>query len=272
MGQVFLAQHALLKRPTAVKLLHPDQMNEETLARFEREVQLASQLSHPNTIEIYDYGHTPEGVFYYAMEYLTGLSLAELIEREGPLPAARVAHILDCTCRSLREAHGQGLVHRDIKPQNIMLCQRGGESDVVKVLDFGLVKPVNSQEATKITRTMGVIGTPLYMAPERLKEPDSNDPKSDIYSLGAVGFNLLTGRDIFYDVSDVDVYYHVINTVPPRASELVSDVPLELDQMIADCLAKDPDMRPSSVAAMLKTLRSLSSRWTSENAEAWWSK
>ena len=270
MGQVFLAQHALLKRPTAVKLLHPDQMNDETHARFEREVQLASQLSHPNTIEIYDYGHTPEGVFYYAMEYLTGINLDDLIRREGPIPAARVAHILAATCRSLREAHAQGLVHRDIKPQNIMLCQRGGESDVVKVLDFGLVKPVSSMEATKITKTMGVIGTPLYMAPERLRDPESNDPKSDIYSLGAVGFNLLTGHDIYHDVSDVDVYYHVINTVPPRASDYIADLPPALDQLIADCLAKDPNERPASVVAMLEILAVLPGEWTDSEANAWW--
>ena len=269
-GQVFFAQHALLKRPTAVKLLHPEQLNDETIARFEREVQLASQLQHPNTIEIYDYGQTPEGVFYYAMEYVNGLTLAKLIELERELPAARVAFILESTCKSLREAHGRNLVHRDIKPQNIMLCQRGGESDVVKVLDFGLVKPVESHDATKITKTMGVIGTPLYLAPERLRDPGVDDPRSDIYALGAVGYNLLTGRDIFYDVSDVDVYYHVLNTVPPRVSELLPDVPNELDQMIADCLSKDVDSRPASVDAMLEILRDLASDWTPADADAWW--
>lgn len=272
MGQVYAAQHALLKRPTAVKLLRPEQINDEMMARFEREVQLASQLSHPNTIEIYDYGQTSEGIFFYAMEYLRGITLSKLIEREGPIPHARVVHILGSACRSLREAHGQGFVHRDIKPQNIMLCLRGGESDVVKVLDFGLVKPMASHEATKITKTMGVIGTPLYMAPERLRNPESNDPASDIYSLGAVGFNLLTGRDIFHDVSDVDVYYHVINTVPKRVSEFVTNVPAKLDQVIADCLAKEANARPASVSAVLNILDSLPGKWADADAEDWWQK
>lgn len=270
MGQVYLAQHALLKRPTAVKLLHPENLSVESIARFEREVQLSSKLSHPNTIEIYDYGQTLEGVFYYAMEYLQGITLSTLIRNEGQIPVARVIHILESVCKSLREAHGQGIVHRDIKPQNIMICRRGGESDVVKVLDFGLVKPMESHEHAKITRTMGVIGTPLYMAPERIRQPASNDPRSDIYSLGAVGFNLLTGQDIFSDVSDFDVYYHIINTVPPRISELIPEVPAELDQLIADCLEKDAENRPSDVTQMLAKLQSMPVQWTSALADAWW--
>ncbi|QDV70440.1 Serine/threonine-protein kinase PknB [Rosistilla carotiformis] len=270
MGQVYLAQHALLKRPTAVKLLHPENLNVESIARFEREVQLSSKLSHPNTIEVYDYGQTAEGIFYYAMEYLQGITLSTLIRDEGELPVARVIYFLESICKSLREAHGLGIVHRDIKPQNIMVCQRGGESDVVKVLDFGLVKPMQSNDHAKITRTMGVIGTPLYMAPERIREPSSNDPRSDIYSLGAVGFNLLTGHDIFNDVSDFDVYFHIINTVPPRVRDLAPNIPPELDQLIAECLEKEVGKRPESVVAILNRLQALPVQWTTAMAEAWW--
>ena len=142
MARVYLARHALLKRPTALKLLKPHLASDEIVARFEREVQLASQLVHPNTIEIYDYGRTRDGLFYYVMEYLEGESLDRLVAAHGPMPAGRAIHVLKQVCAALREAHGRGLVHRDIKPQNIMLCERGGEHDVVKILDFGLVKDV----------------------------------------------------------------------------------------------------------------------------------
>ncbi len=196
MGIVFRARHALLKRPTAIKLLKAELANARTIAWFEREVQLASQLTHPNTIEIYDYGVTPEGVFYYVMEFLDGTTLEQLVRREGPLDSPRVVLILQQIAGSLREAHSMGLVHRDIKPHNIMLCRRGGENDVVKVLDFGLVKQIHGPEATSHTV---LAGTPMYMAPERLDAPQENDPRIDIYAFGAVGFFLLTGREIFLD-------------------------------------------------------------------------
>ena len=175
MGQVYLARHALLKRPTAIKLLRPDQTSPLTIARFEREVQLTSQLTHPNTIEIFDFGRTPEGLFYYAMEYLPGLTLAELVRQEGPLPAERVICILRQVCGSLKEAHAVGLIHRDIKPQNIMLCERGGQWDFVKVLDFGLVKQLPDGHAPQLTADQQVSGTPLYIAPEVWIQPQRAD-------------------------------------------------------------------------------------------------
>ncbi|OYV80974.1 MAG: hypothetical protein B7Z73_18640, partial [Planctomycetia bacterium 21-64-5] len=190
MGQVYRARHRLLKRPTAVKVLKPQSSTPEMLARFEQEVQLSSQLTHPNTIEIYDYGCTPDGVFYYAMEYIDGLNLSQVVALSGELPAARVVYLLRQICGSLREAHSLGLLHRDIKPQNIMLCRRGGEADVVKVLDFGLVKQMARDTSSGTTTSTVLAGTPLYMSPERLLDRHAVDARSDLYSVGAVGFKL----------------------------------------------------------------------------------
>ncbi len=273
-GQVYLARHAMLRRPTAVKLLKQEQTSAASIRRFEREVQLASQLTHPNTIEIYDFGRTSEGVFFYAMEYLPGISLAELIALAGPIPAARVVHILKQICASLKEAHGVGLIHRDIKPQNVMLCERGGEVDFVKVLDFGLVKDMTSVDMTRIQSPLAMFaGTPMYMAPERLRAPDNVDARSDLYAVGAVGYNLLTGQDLFECAGTMELLQHVCDTVPARPSTLVdSEIPAQLDQLIVDCLAKSPDERPKSAEAMLDVLNALSnaSHWTPEDAEHWW--
>ncbi|OHB81946.1 MAG: hypothetical protein A2W31_06460 [Planctomycetes bacterium RBG_16_64_10] len=272
-GIVYRARHAMLKRPTAIKLLKPDLINGETLARFEREVQLASRLTHPNTIEIYDYGRTPDGVFYYAMEFLPGLSLARLIEIEGALAIPRAVHILAQICRSLNEAHGMGLVHRDIKPLNIMLCQRGGDADVVKVLDFGLVKDVDTPADADITATGVLSGTPQYIAPERLEDPSCLDTRSDIYSLGAVGYKLLTGADVFPGGNGMEALYHALHTTPARPSVRTErPIPDQLDQLIVDCLAKAPNDRPQDVGQILGVLDALRQRmpWTQADARAWW--
>jgi hypothetical protein len=188
-SNVYLAQHRMLKRPAAVKVLKTQTTSEEWTARFQREVQLSSTLHHPNTITIYDYGTGPGGEFWYAMEYLEGLSLADLVERYGPVPPARTAHILRQACASLWEAHSCGLVHRDIKPQNIMLCDIRGERDFVKVLDFGLVKQIGGGDTRDLTAHMRILGTPLYMSPERIRNPGDADARADIYALGAVGFS-----------------------------------------------------------------------------------
>ena len=199
MGEVFLAEHRLLKRPCALKLIRPGSASDpRAMARFEREVRTTARLSHPNTVEIYDYGRTEDGTFYYVMEYLPGLSLAELVERHGPLPAERVIYLLRQACQALQEAHAAGLIHRDIKPANIFAAIRGGRHDVTKLLDFGLVKPV-AETPDLLDPSLpgrGITGSPLYMAPEQASGSRSLDPRSDLYSLGAVAYFLLTGRAV----------------------------------------------------------------------------
>ncbi len=273
MSRVYLATHALLKRPTAVKILKPAVATDEMIARFEREVRLASQLSHPNTIEIYDYGRSPDGVFFYAMEYLNGITLDVLVACDGAVPVPRVIHILRQLCGSLREAHGKGLVHRDVKPQNIMLCERGGELDVVKVLDFGLVKDLDKPDPRDLTRTLRILGTPLYMAPERIRKPGQADSRSDIYSVGAVAFYLLTGRRLYEAETDMDLTHQVLSAPPPRPSERgAQEIPQELDDLVVRCLDKDPAARPQRMEELLVVLYVLSAwhPWTQTAAAEWW--
>jgi serine/threonine-protein kinase len=215
MANVYLARHALLRRPTAVKILRPERSSEQFIARFEREVKLASQLTHPNTVEIYDYGRTPEGLFYYAMEYLEGVEMLELV-KAGAMPVARAIYLLRQVCAGLAEAHAKGLVHRDIKPENIMICTHGGEFDVVKILDFGLVKNVAEPHTRDLTRTIKFLGTPLYMAPERFRSPSDVDARADIYSVGVVAFSLLTGREVFEGADDLELSNRVLNDPAPR--------------------------------------------------------
>ena len=273
MATVFLARHALLKRPTAVKILKRHLANDEVIARFEREVQLASRLSHPNTVEIYDYGRTRSGDFYYVMEYLEGLSLAGLVAAHGAVPPARAVHILRQVCAALREVHDQGLVHRDIKPDNIMLCRRGGEYDVVKVLDFGIVKNIDHPETRDITRFVHVLGAPLYMAPERLANPADVDARSDIYSVGAVGYYLLAGRALYEHTTDAELAQQIRYSPPqPPSAHSPHPLPRELDELIVSCLAKARGERPQSVAELLSVLDQLAAGmpWNSSAAESWW--
>ncbi len=272
-SNVYLAQHRMLKRPAAVKVLKQQATSDEWTARFQREVQLASQLGHPNTITIFDYGTGPNGEFWYAMEYLEGLSLADLVERYGPVPPARTAHILRQACASLWEAHSCGLVHRDIKPQNIMLCEIRGERDVVKVLDFGLVKQMSGDQTRDLTGMMRILGTPLYMSPERIRNPSDADGRADIYALGAVGFFLLTGKRLFETETEHDLTYQVLHTLPRLASECSPfAVPAELDALIGRCLEKDPAARPQSIAEVASALDGLLVHmpWTRGQANAWW--
>jgi serine/threonine-protein kinase len=246
--------------------------SDEIVERFEREVQLASQLTHPNTIEIYDYGRTPDGTFYYVMEHLEGQTLDHVVGPENIMPVGRVIHVLKQVCAALREAHGRGLVHRDIKPQNIMLCERGGERDVVKILDFGLVKDVHGRQSRDITQFQRMVGTPLYMSPERMRNPADADARSDIYSVGAVGFYLITGRDLFEAAGEHDLTYHILHTPPRRPSEIVPGIPRRLDELITRCLAKERTERPHDVLVVLALLEALSVDlpWTQRDAARAW--
>jgi serine/threonine-protein kinase len=273
MARVYRARHRLLKRPTAVKIIDLAVANDEALARFDREVRLASQLMHPNTIEIYDYGRTPEGQPFYAMEFLDGLTLQQIVETHGPMDAARAAHVLRGIAGSLSEAHERGLIHRDIKPANVMLCRRGGEHDVVKVLDFGLVKDTRTEATRDLTRALRVLGTPAYMAPERIERPEEAGHRSDLYALGAVGFFLLAGRPPFQTDSDLALAYQVVHTPAPRVSSVAPmPVPPSLDALIARCLEKSPERRPPSAIAVIEALDALLVQmpWTNVAARRWW--
>jgi len=273
MARVYRARHRLLKRPTAVKIIELAVANDEMLARFDREVRLASQLMHPNTVEVFDYGRTPDGQPFYAMEFLDGLTLQQIVELQGPMPPGRVAHALRGIAGSLSEAHELGLVHRDIKPANVMVCRRGGEFDVVKVLDFGLVKDTRTEPTRDLTRALKVLGTPSYMAPERIERADSADPRSDLYALGAVGFFLLSGRAPFVGDNDLALAYQVVHVAAPDVRAAASqEVPDALARMIASCLEKDPQRRPRSALDLIEVLDSLLivAPWSPAAARAWW--
>lgn len=272
-GEVYLAHHAMLKRPTAVKILKSDIISIEVIERFEREVQLASRLTHPNTIEIYDFGRTPDGVFYYAMELLNGFTLAQVVQMQGEIPFERVIYILRQAVASVREAHSVGLIHRDIKPQNIMLVQRGGENDVVKVLDFGLVKDLTDGDAAQ-TRTTHITGTPLYMAPERIRSPKNADLRSDLYALGAVGYYMLAGQAMFRFSTEIDIMFQVINADPDPVHTINTEVPEDVSELIQACLNKDPEKRPQTARELYQQLSDLAEKypWSGEQARKWWAR
>jgi serine/threonine-protein kinase len=272
MGVVYKASHTLLQRPAAIKLLPAERAGERDRERFEREVQLTSRLTHPNTISIYDYGRTASGTFYYAMEYVDGCDLQTLVERHGPQDPARVAHLLAQLTGSLREAHRVGLIHRDIKPANVMLCERGGVSDVVKVLDFGLIKEISAvARKGRDTEAERIIGTPLYMSPEALTEPDSVDARSDLYAVGALGYFLLTGQPPFSGRTVLEVCSHHLRSTPvPPCERLGAPIPRELEALILACLAKSPEDRPASAAALQAALLRFAASWTQERAARWW--
>ncbi|MGH6623822.1 MAG: serine/threonine protein kinase, partial [Burkholderiaceae bacterium] len=272
MATIYLARHSLLKRPTAIKILKKHVATDEFIHRFEREVQLASQLLHPNTVEIYDFGRTREGQPYYVMEYLDGVTLAELVAHSGPVPTGRAIHILRQVAAALREAHLRGMIHRDVKPENVMLCRRG-EDDVVKLLDFGLVKNLEHADTRDITKQIKLLGSPRYMAPERLLNPSDVDARSDIYALGAVAYFLLTGRSIFDGDDSLAISNQVLHTPAPRVSASgIAAVPEAFDALIASCLEKDRARRPQSAQAFIEALDRLASRlaWTQPDAAAWW--
>jgi len=277
MGIVYKAQHALLRRETAIKLLLPNKADSAAIARFEQEVRLTCRLTHPNTIQVFDYGHTPDGIFYYAMEYLDGLNLHELVARDGRQPEERVAHILQHICESLAEAHGVGLIHRDVKPANVFLCDRGGVADSVKVLDFGLVKHIRDEADTSPAQETagehGIVGTPNFIAPEAIHDGNRSDARSDLYSLGALGYFLLTGQEVFDgdSISDLCRKHLTETPVPPSTRTGKKFNPL-LESLVMRCLEKDPANRPQSARELARALAEsrIAEAWTSENRAAWW--
>jgi eukaryotic-like serine/threonine-protein kinase len=274
MGRVYRARHALLRRDTAIKLLLPEQVGEAALLRFEREVQATARLTHPSTVAVYDYGRTPEGVFYYAMEHLDGGDLDDLVAYAGALPAGRVMFILEQVCGALREAHGVGLVHRDVKPANMIICERGGDGDVAKVLDFGLVKGIDAKDAAPTSGSAGLTGTPLYMSPESITAPDGVDARSDLYAVGAVAYFLLTSGPPFRAATVAEVCAHHVHSVPERPSaRLGRPVPADLEAVVLRCLAKSPTDRFADAATLGRALRGCieGQRWGQDEARAWWS-
>ncbi len=277
MGVVYRARHALMRRDTAVKLLLPDRADPESIQRFEREVCLTCQLTHPNTIQVYDYGHTPEGIFYYAMEYLRGLNLHELVARFGAQPEGRVIHILTQVCESLAEAHALGLVHRDIKPANVFLCNRGGVPDSVKVLDFGLVREYRGANRTPscLTDASGMAGTPAFMPPEAIGDPARSDPRSDIYSVGALGYYLLTVTNVFEAENVPDLYEKHLKAAPaPPRQRTANPISADLEEAILRCLEKEPNLRPQSVGELRALLLTSprAAEWGLEARTAWWAR
>jgi serine/threonine protein kinase len=273
MGQVFRARHALLRRPTALKLLKPERTRTVDAMRFEREVQLTSMLTHPNTIAIYDYGRTPEGIFYYVMEYLNGLALHRVVDKTGPLLPARVIHLLLQACGSLGEAHRDGLIHRDIKPANLMVCERGGVFDVVKVVDFGLVRDLQKREGATLTDPNAVAGTPQYLSPEGIRSASEVDARSDLYSLGCVAYYLLSGREVVQRDGSLGWVDQILHETPdPPSSVIAGAVPQDLEKAVMACLEKSPDDRPQSAAELARLLAACGDAgdWTQAHARHWW--
>ena len=272
-GTVYRADHALLKRPTAVKMMLPQFASSETAKqRFKNEVRLTSSLTHPNTVAVFDFGQTPEGTLYYAMEYLNGITLEVLARVSGPQPPARVLYILQQICGSLNEAHGRGLIHRDIKPSNIMLCERGGLYDVVKVLDFGLVKE-SQPERPELTQHNTIVGTPFYLAPELITDASAFSPLSDLYALSGVAYYLLTGRNVFEGTSSVEICAMHLHDEPVPPSQLTThNIFSDLEAIVMACLAKEPADRPQGAAVMSEMLAQCQDygAWTQDQAQKWW--
>lgn len=247
MGEVYRARHPRRRRPCALKVLRRD-APERDQRRFELEAQITARLRHPNTVSVYDYGRAADGTAYYAMELLDGVTLSQLVEQHGAQPPARVIPILLQLCAALSEAHGRGLVHRDIKPDNVLLCDEGG---AVKLLDFGLVTRITDPPES----TSAVVGTPLYMSPEAIRAPETVSARSDLYGLGAVAYFLLTGAPVFGGESVVEVCRQHLHVEPRRlwlaAGHVVSR---ELERVVLDCLAKNPARRPASAAELAARL------------------
>lgn len=274
MGEVWRARHQLLARPCAVKLIRPELLGEGSreaaIERFQLEARTISRLSSPNTVKLYDFGVSETGSFYYVMELLDGMDLASLVHRFGPLPPERVVTVLRQACRSLGEAHAAGLLHRDVKPHNLFLCRLGMDFDVVKVLDFGLVKPLRGGSAN-LSSSGAVTGTPAYMPPERVVG-GTGDERADLYSLGCVAYWMLTGRTVFEGDAMAMMLHHVRSAPQPPSAVAGVPLPQRLEQIVLACLEKQPHQRPRSALELWHQLGEVEAedRWTQERAERWW--
>ena len=282
MGEVWRAEHRMLARAAAIKLIRPAALGasdgshaRELLKRFEREAQATAALRSPHTIEVYDYGLAADGAFYYVMELLDGYSLQALVDRFGPLPPERVVSFLRQACHSLDEAHAAGLVHRDVKPANMFACRRGLDVDVVKVLDFGLVKVQRPRAPGDVSLTaQGTFtGTPGFMPPEVALGEEPIDGRADIYALGCVANWLLTGQRVFEGTNALQMVIDHVRTPPvPPSRRVAQPVPDGLERLVLQCLAKSPDARPASIGELSRALAALDleGRWTEERARQWW--
>jgi eukaryotic-like serine/threonine-protein kinase len=278
MGEVWRARHRMLARDAAIKLIQPEMLSGQSgtnalliQRRFEQEAKTTALLRSPHTVELYDFGITEDGVFYYVMELLDGIDLETLVKRFGPQPSARVVSILCQVCRSLSDAHRHGMIHRDIKPSNILVCRMGGEYDFAKVLDFGLVKILDGSEVG-LTVEGATTGTPAYMAPE-VSLGNPIDARTDLYALGCVAYWLTTGRLVFEEKgATATILAHVRKAPTPPSERSDLSVPEWLDRIILMCLAKDPSARPASAETLAQMLEGSNDAgsWSAKNAENWW--
>ena len=282
MGEVWRAKHLLLARPAAIKLIRPSLAAdgrtgafEDARRRFEREAQVIASLRSPHTVNLFDFGVSADGAFYYVMELLDGLDAETLVRRTGPVPAERAIHLLRQVCHSLSEAESRGLVHRDIKPANIFLCRYGEDHDFVKVLDFGIVKATTAAAGTgpALTREMTIHGTPAFMAPEQALGSANVDGRADIYATGCVAYWLLTGQHVFTaDTPMAFLLHHAQTPATPPSARTEMPIPSALDDLVLSCLAKDPAARPQTARELSRRLASVkgANDWTDDRARDWW--
>jgi serine/threonine protein kinase len=281
MGEVWRATHRLLRRDAAVKLVIPDLLSRigpgerrHMQQRFEQEAQSIAALRSPHTVSLYDFGVSDEGSMYYVMELLDGIDAEQLVTRYGPQPAARVVSLIRQACESLEEAHDLGMVHRDVKPSNVFVCRLGKQTDFVKLLDFGLVKALQSPEETRLTMQGEVSGTPAFMAPEQVRSEPDIDARADVYGLGCVAYYLLTGTLVFAGPTPMAMAIAQLERDPePPSQRTELYIPESLERVVMACLEKKPEDRPQSAAAVAELLDACTGipAWTRADAARWWS-